>query len=97
MGRGALTCYGCSDEQCSTPRARCVWCCGGMGGWGGAGQLQTLQLFSRRMSNVMVALMNYVAHHARDVFGVGVGWGGGGVGRDNCKRCSCFQEECQTL
>ena len=33
--RGALACYGCSDEQCSTPRARCVWCWGG--GWGGAG------------------------------------------------------------
>ena len=46
VGRSYML-YGCSDEQCSTPRARCVWC------WGGVG---------------------------------------GGVGCDNCKRCSCFKK-----
>ena len=33
--------------------------------------------------------MNNVAHHARDMCGVGVGW-------DNYKHCSCI-EECETL
>ena len=30
---------------------------------------------SGALLHAMVALMNNVAHHARDVFGVGVGWG----------------------
>ena len=45
---GALTFYGCSDEQCSTPRARSVWCWGG--GWGGI------------ITNVVVVFKKNVKH-----------------------------------
>ena len=44
------------------------------------------------MSNVMAALMNNVAHHVRDVFGVGVF-----VGRDNFKLCNCFERMSNAL
>ena len=27
----------CFPQQCSTPRPRCLWCLGWVGGWGGAG------------------------------------------------------------
>ena len=51
--------------------------------------------------NSMVALMNNVAHHAHDAFGVGVGWGGiianiiVVVFRKNVKRYGCFVVYCK--
>ena len=47
-----------------------------------------------RTVNFFVVFKN-VARHTRDMCGVGVGWRGG-VGRDNYKRCSCIQEDCET-
>ena len=43
----------------------------------------------------MVVSKNNVARHARDAYGGG--GVGGGVGPDNYKRCSCIEEECETL
>ena len=34
---------GCFQEECSTPRARYVWYWGGVGGWGGVGQIHMLR------------------------------------------------------
>ena len=38
--------------------------------------------------------VGFVPRRPRGLMGLGVGWGGG-VGRDNYKRCSCI-EECET-
>ena len=68
------------------------------GGWGGI--ITNVVVVSKRMSNVMVAFMNNVAHHARAMcLVVRWGWGWGGiinyavvVFKKNVKRYGCCDE-----
>ena len=86
------------NELCSTPRAQYVWCWGGVG-WDNDKRCSCIE---EECETLWLLSMNYVARRARDMCGVGVGWGGiitnlVVVFKKNVKHCGWFQEQCSQL